>query len=65
MDAFKSFTYWFVAINLITSVLFMLVAGIFGARDFLRFMKVLKNAKLMKPTMARRPANIFAEPLKE
>ena len=46
MDAFKTFTYWFVGINLIASVLFMFVASIFGARDLLRFMKALKQAKI-------------------
>ena len=43
MEAFKTFTYWWVGINIVGSILFSFIAMIFGGRDLVFLLKELTS----------------------
>jgi len=46
MEFFKSFTYWFVGINIVATMLFTAVCIILGARDLMALLRAVRSAKV-------------------
>ena len=46
MEAFKTFTYLFVGINIVATTLFTVVALLFGARDLVRLIRAIRESQV-------------------
>jgi hypothetical protein len=46
MEGLRTFTYWFVGINIIAGSIFMFIACIFGGRDLFNMLRDLKKSEI-------------------
>jgi len=46
MEAFKTFTYWFVGINILATTIFSFVSIVFGAGDLIRLLRAIRDAQI-------------------
>ena len=46
MEAFKTFTYWFVGINIVATTLFSVVCLVFGAGDLVRLIRGIRESQV-------------------
>jgi len=46
MEAFKTFTYWFVGINIVATSLFSIVCFLFGAGDLLKLLRAIRESQV-------------------
>lgn len=46
MEAFKTFTYWFVGVNIVATTLFSLVCFWFGAGDLVRLIRGIRESQV-------------------
>ena len=45
MEAFKTFTYWFIGINIVATTLFTIVCLFFGAGDLVRLLRAIRDSQ--------------------
>ena len=46
MEIVKTFTYWFVGLNVVATLIFSVVCIIFGARDLINLLRNLEHARI-------------------
>ena len=46
MEAFKTFTYWFVGANIVATSLFTVVALCLGARDLISLLRAVRESQV-------------------
>ena len=46
MEAFKTFTYWFIGVNIVATTVFSAVSLIFGAGDLVRLLRGIRDSQV-------------------
>ena len=46
MEAFKIFTYWFIAVNIVATTLFTVVCLLFGAGDLIKLLRAIRESQV-------------------